>query len=192
MFTDLVARTRSCRRFDESSPVPLPVLRELVGLARLTASASNMQPLRYVLSSDPATNARIFPHLRWAAYLRDWRGPAPGERPAAYIIITHDLELTHSIDCDHGIAAQTILLGATERGLGGCILGSIAKELIAEEFRIPSHCEIMLVIALGKPAERVQIEPVSKDGNIRYWRDNEGVHHVPKRGMEEIILKQFE
>jgi nitroreductase len=191
MFKDLVARTRSCRRFDESQPLPLPVLRELIDLARLTPSAGNMQPLRFVLSSNRETNARIFSHLRWAAYLRNWNGPAEGERPAAYIVITHDLELTHSIDCDHGIAAQTILLGATEMGLAGCIIGSISKEEIAEVLQIPSQYEIMLVIALGKPREHVQVEPVGSNGNIRYWRDEEGTHHVPKRGLDDLILRQF-
>jgi nitroreductase len=191
MFRDLVAQTRSRRRFDESHPVPLSLLRELIELARLTPSAANAQPLRYVLSSDRDINARIFTHLRWAAYLRDWNGPPEGERPAAYIVITHDLELTHSLDCDHGIAAQTILLGATELGLGGCIIGSINKEAIASELQIPARYEIMLVIALGKPIERVQVEPLGSSGSTRYWRDSEGLHHVPKRSLEECILGQF-
>jgi nitroreductase len=191
MLRDLVARTRSYRRFDESHTISIEVLRELIDLARLTPSASNMQPLRFVLSCNRETNARIFSHLRWAAYLRDWHGPAEGERPSAYIVVTHDLDLTHSIDCDHGIAAQTILLGATELGLGGCIVGSINKEEIAEDLQIPVRYEIMLVIALGKPIEHVQVETVSSSGNIRYWRDSEGVHHVPKRGMDELILRQF-
>lgn len=147
-----------------------------------------MQPLKYILSCERAQNAIIFPHLAWAGYLKDWPAPADGERPAAYIIILGDKRVRDSFGCDHGIAAQTIMLAATEKGLGGCIIGSIRREDLRQALGIPSDYEILLVLALGKPRERVVLEAIGPDGDIRYWRDEQGVHHVPKRTLNEIIV----
>ncbi len=185
---DLVLRNRSYRRFDPSHPVSRETLVELVDLARMTASAANRQPLKYVLSSDPETNRRIFSCLTWAAYLKDWPGPAPEERPAAYIVILHDTRIADHIWCDDGIAAQTLLLGAVEKGLGGCILAAIQRERLRELLEIPEFFKIRLVIALGKPAETVILEDLPPNGDIRYWRDEAGRHHVPKRSLEELIV----
>jgi nitroreductase len=169
----------------------MKTLRELVNLARLSASGSNLQPLKYVLSSDPATNAKIFPHTRWAGYLEDWEGPADGERPAAYVIILGDTEIRSSFGCDHGIAAQSIMLGASERGLGGCILGALDRSALREALGIPERYDILLALALGKPKETVVLEDVGPDGDIEYYRDENDVHHVPKRSLEELILQEW-
>ena len=185
---DLVLRNRSYRRFDESHRVSHETLVELIGLARYTPSAANRQPLKYILSADQQTNDRIFPCLVWAAYLKDWNGPAPGERPTAYIIILIDETITKDWWCDDGIVAQTMLLGAVEKGLGGCMIGSINKERLRQEFDIADHLKIRLVMALGKPAEQVALEDLKSGGGIRYWRDKEGVHHVPKRTLAELII----
>ena len=185
----MVLRNRSYRRFDESHAVPREILVDLVDLARQTASAGNLQPLKYILSADGATNDLIFPRLGWAAYLSDWKGPAPGERPAAYIVLLVDESITTNWWCDDGIAAQTILLGAAERGLGGCMLGAVDRKGLAEALAIPDNLAVRLVLALGKPAERVVIDTLEPGGDIRYWRDDEGTHHVPKRGLEEILVK---
>jgi len=185
---DLVLRNRSYRRFDESHRIQHETLVELVGLARCTPSAANRQPLKYILSTDQKTNDRIFPCLTWAVYLQDWEGPAPGERPTAYIIILIDEGITKDWWCDDGIAVQTILLGAVEKGLGGCMIGSIDKERLRQALHIPGHLKIRLVVALGKPAERVVLEDLEPGGDIRYWRDDKGGHHVPKRLVEEIIF----
>jgi nitroreductase len=186
---DLILTNRSYRRFDQNFKISHQTLLELVDLARLSPSAGNKQPLRYILSCEPDMNSRIFPSLSWAAYLKEWPGPEEGERPAAYIIILNDIRLSPTILCDHGIAAQSILLGAAEKGLGGCIIASINKDRLRKELDIPEHLEILLVIALGKPGEVVRLEEVNDDGDIKYWRDEQGVHHVPKRRLEEIILK---
>jgi len=188
MLRDLILKNRSYRRFHEDVPIERETLRELVDLARLSASGSNLQPLKYILSCDPEKNALIFPHLAWAGYLKEWRGPSEGERPSAYIIILGDTEIRRSVGCDHGIAAQSILLGATERGLGGCMIGSVQRGKLRKALEIPPCCEILLVIALGKPKETVIIEAAGPEGDIRYWRDEEGVHHVPKRSLDQIIL----
>jgi nitroreductase len=169
----------------------METLRQLVDLARLSASARNLQALKYILVSDPLRNALVFPNLSWAGYLKDWPGPVEGERPSAYIIILGDKNICQSFGCDHGIAAQSILLGATEMKLGGCMIGSIAREKLRHELQIPDRYKILLVIALGKPKKKVKIEAVGPEENIKYWRSNDGIHHVPKRSLEEIILHSW-
>ncbi len=191
MLEELIRKNRSYRRFYQDVSVDLETLRELVNLARLSASAANLQPLKYILSCDPETNALIFPHTRWAGYLKDWPGPAEGERPAAYIIILGDTTISKSFGCDHGIAAQSIMLGATERGLGGCMIGSIDRDGLRRALNIPEHLEILLILALGKPKEKVVIEEVGPDGDIRYYRDSADVHHVPKRALRELIVGEY-
>jgi nitroreductase len=185
----LVELTRTIRRFDENHTISANTLASLVDLARLSASAANRQPLKYILVNDPDVREKVFPCLAWAGYLTNWDGPAPGERPAAYIIILGDREISESFSVDHGIASQSIMLGATEAGLGGCIIASVKKERLRTALEIPKSYDILLVIALGKPAEKVVIETLVNN-NVKYWRDEEGVHHVPKRTLEEIILRR--
>ena len=191
MFKDLVRNNRSCRRFHEDHTVGYDVLEELVDLARHTASAGNKQPLKYVLSCEPATNELIFQNLAWAGYLKDWPGPSAGERPSAHIIVLGDTEIAPSFSCDHGIAAQTIVLGAREKGLAGCILSNIKRDELRAALRIPPRYEILLAVALGKPKEQVVIEPMGADGDVKYWRDKDAVHHVPKRSLKELIVGPF-
>ena len=192
MLSDIVLKNRSYRRFDESFDIDDKLLRECVDLARLSASGANAQPLKYVLSNNRQTNAKIFSTLSWAGYLQDWPGPAEGERPSAYIVVLVDTNLRKDPGCDHGIAAQSIMLGAVEKGLGGCMLGSIRKQELSDALQLPSHFEILLVVALGKPVETVEVEAVGRDGDIKYWRDANGVHHVPKRALDDIILETKE
>ena len=190
MISELVKENRSCRRFYEDQAVAPAALKELVNLARMSASGANLQPLKYILSCDPSKNADIFSCLAWAGYLKDWPGPREGERPAAYIVVLGDTSISESAGCDHGIAAQTILLGAREKGLGGCMLGSIDRDALRASLNIPAQLKILLVIAIGKPREQVVLETVDEDNSIRYWRDNDGVHHVPKRKLEDIIVAE--
>jgi nitroreductase len=185
---ELIEKNRSYRRFHQDVPISYQTLRELVDLARLSASGSNRQSLRFYLSNNAQTNAIIFPTLKWAGYLRDWPGPAEGERPSAYIILLNDTEISKTPGCDHGIAAQSIMLGAAERDLGGCMIGSVDRDQLRAALSMDPHYEILLVLALGKPGEKVQIEPVGPDGDIRYWRDEAGVHHVPKRSLDDLII----
>lgn len=191
MLEDLIRRNRSYRRFHQNVVVSNETLRALVDLARLSASGANLQPLKYILSSDPETNARIFPHTRWAGYLKEWDGPVEGERPAAYIIVLGDTEIRSSFGCDHGIAAQSIMLGAAERGLGGCVLGALDRDGLSEVFQISERYDILLALALGRPKEEVVLEEVGPGGDIKYYRDERDVHHVPKRSLEELILQEW-
>ena len=191
MITELVKENRSCRRFYEDHAVAPETLKEFVNLARMSASGANLQPLKYLLSCDSQKNAEIFSCLAWAGYLKEWSGPVEGERPAAYIVVLGDTSISESAGCDHGIAAQTILLGAREKGLAGCMLGSIDRNALRDSLNIPSQLKILLVLAIGKPREQVVLEPVGPDNSIRYYRDNEGVHHVPKRKLEDIIVAEY-
>jgi nitroreductase len=188
MIRDLIVKNRSYRRFHEEVDITPETLKELVDLGRLSASAKNFQPLKYVLSCDRRKNSLIFPNLVWARFLTNWPGPAEGERPSAYIVVLGDTEVSRFWDYDAGIAAQSMLLGATEKGLGGCMIANVNREGLRKALEIPPRFEILLVLALGKPKEKVVIETVGPGGDTRYWRDSEGVHHVPKRPLDEIII----
>lgn len=184
---DLILKNRTRRRFHERQHISVTVLTELVDLARLSPSAGNKQPLKYMLSSEPRTNALVFECVAWAGYLKDWGGPAEGERPSSYIIILCDTSISKSCDTDAGIAAQSILLGATEQGLGGCIMGAVNREKLRAALAIDARYDILLVLAIGRPKETVVLETMKED-DCKYWRDEAGVHHVPKRPMKEVLL----
>ena len=188
MISELIRKCRSYRRFYQEIGISRKDLLEMLDNARLSASARNAQPLKYYLSLDAEVNDRVFPCLSWAAYLKDWQGPIEGERPSAYIVMLNDTDITNNYFCDDGIAAQSILLTAVEKGFGGCIFASVKRDRLRQELSIPEKYEIIQVIALGKPKEVVVIEPLGLDGDIKYWRDENQVHHVPKRSLEDIVL----
>lgn len=188
MFKDLIAKNRSYRRFFEQERVSEETLLSLVDYARLSASGANKQTLRYLISFEKEANEKIYPTLGWAAYLTDWKGPEAGERPSAYIIMLQDKNDKMVAGVDHGIAAQSILLGAVEKGLGGCLIGNIHRSKLQESLNIPEEYEILLVVALGKPKEVVVIDEIDEGEDIRYWRDENQVHHVPKRKLADIVL----
>jgi nitroreductase len=188
MLKELVKSNRSYRRFHEEHPIDRETLRELVELARLSASGANRQPLKYALAADREINDLIFPLLGWAGYLEDWPGPEEGERPTGYIVILLDMTISASTSADHGIAAQSIMLGATEKGLGGCIIATVQREALRQVLGLAERFKVLLVLALGKPKETVVIEPVGPDGDIKYWRDKNGVHHLPKRSLDDIVV----
>ena len=189
MIRDLILKNRSYRRFDESARLTEEELASFVDLARLSPSSRNVQPLKYVLSWQKERNEKIFPCLAWAGYLKAWPGPDEGERPSAYIIIVGDTTVTTGFSIDPGICAQSILLGAVEKGYGGCIIGTVKKEELRQNLNISAHLEILFVIALGKPVEVVKLEKMSDSGDVKYWRDDQKVHHVPKRALEDVIVK---
>lgn len=184
---ELVLKNRSYRRFNQSFEISKHTLLELIDLARLSASGRNQQSLKYLISNTPEHNAKVFPHLSWAGFLTDWNGPVEGERPSAYLIFLHDSSISETHFCDEGIAAQSILLGATEIGLGGCIFWSVKRDALRSDWNIPEQYKILQVVALGQPVETAVIEDI-KDNDYKYWRDENQVHHVPKRSLNEIVL----
>lgn len=166
----------------------MDTLRELIDLARLAPSGYNRQGLKYLLSNSGDLNNKINDCLSWAGYLQDWNSPPEGEKPAAFIIMVRDTSLGASLPQDQGFAAQSILLGAVEKGLGGCFLVNINKRMLGEVLNLDKSYDIEAVIAIGYPKEKVVLEEIDASGDVRYWRDDEQVHHVPKRTLEEIIL----
>lgn len=189
MIEDLIRKNRSCRRFYQNRPLDRDGLKDLVNLARLSASGANRQPLVYILVNDPAQSESVYACLGWAAYLKEWNGPEPGERPSGYIVILGDKRISKDFGVDHGIAAQSILLGAREKGLAGCMIATINRKRLRKLFSLADCYDILLVIALGEPRETIVIDAVGSDGDIRYWRDDKSVHHVPKRDLKDIILQ---
>jgi nitroreductase len=187
-FRELVQNNRSYRRFDNSVKIENATLLEWIDIARLTPSARNQQPLKYMVITETERNNDVFKTLSWAGFLTDWQGPEPTEQPTAYIVILHDKAIAPNCHCDHGIVAQTIMLAATNDGFGGCILAAINRPLLAKSFNIPENFEIMLVLALGKPNETIVTEPMV-DNRYSYYRDENDVHHVPKRNLKELIFK---
>lgn len=187
-FRELVTRSRSIRRFDEHVVVNDATLRDLVELVCYTPSAANRQPLRFLPVIGAEMLDKVFPCLKWAGYLKEWIGPEPGERPTAGLVMLCRKEDADRVACDSGIAAQTIMLGAAEKELGGCIVAAIDRERLMASLGIPDAWAVLLVIALGKPAETVVINQIEPDGDIRYWRDEYGIHHVPKRRVDEVMV----
>ncbi|ETR73511.1 MAG: Nitroreductase family protein [Candidatus Magnetoglobus multicellularis str. Araruama] len=191
-FFSLVQRTRSCRRFNQDPLVDAALLESCVKLARMTASAANLQPLKYILSCNANTNQAIYDCLGWAGYLKDWPGPVPDERPTGYIVMLGDQHIAKNFDMDIGIAAQTIMLGAYNQGFAGCMLANIRHQQLSHHLEIADHLKILLVLALGAPKESIVIEPVNADGNCQYYRDEQGIHHVPKRSLDELIVHIYQ
>lgn len=188
---ELILKNRTCRRFYGDKKIAIEQLRELVELARLSPSGGNVQPMKYALICTPEMNAKVYDTLRWAAYFKDWDGPVESERPTAYIILLRERAISKQLTWDDGIFCQSIYLGASEIGLGGCIIGNIVKNKLKEVINIGSEYDISLVIALGYPKEQVIIEEIGEDGDVKYWRDDENIHHVPKRKLKDLIVREF-
>ncbi|RGZ00079.1 nitroreductase family protein [Clostridium sp. AM58-1XD] len=189
MLKELVMQCRSYRRFYEDVKIPNEVLRGLIDLTRFTASAANAQALKFRIIDSEDEKEKIFPLIGWAGALPEWDGPEKGERPAAYILICCDLEKGKNKMTDDGIVAQTIMLGAVENGFGGCMIANFKRAETAEALGIDrNQFSPDLLLALGKPKEHVVIVPVGEDGSMKYYRDQEQVHYVPKRKLEDILM----
>lgn len=186
---DLLISDRSVRRFDHSRPIPATTLKALVELTRYTASGRNLQPLRYRIISTPDECDAIFPALAWAGYYTDWAGPAPDQRPTAYLVQCLDTRLTADPMCDDGLQLQAVTLGAAALGIGACIIKSFNRKTICEALRLPDHMQPRYVLALGYRAEKVKIVDLPADGNYKYYRDDSDTQCVPKRPLDEIIIE---
>ncbi len=188
MIKNLVKTSRSYRKFYEEE-VSYETLKELIEIARYVPSTVNSQPLKFMLVNDKDGNAKVFSTLAWAGLLKEWNGPDEGERPSAYIVILGDLSIGKNKHLDVGITAQTIMLGAVDMGLGGCMFGSIQREKLASLLNIDlEKYSIELVLALGKPKEEVRIVDLPENGSTAYYRDENNIHYVPKRSVEDLIV----
>jgi len=190
MLKELVLKNRSYRRFYQNELIEKAQLRQWIDLARLGASGRNAQSLRYLTVTNQDLCQHVFENLAWAGYLSDWNGPIEGEQPVAYVIMLNDERLSKNYFCDDGIAVQNLLLGAVEDGFGGCILRAFKEKNIRELLKISDDYSIIQVVALGKPKEEIVLEEM-KNNDIKYWRDEKGVHHVPKRKLEDLVINEF-
>lgn len=186
MIKELALKNRAYRRYDGSYKVDRETLLELIEIARLSSCGSNRQILRYGIFDDEKSRELISSSLIWAGLLTEWPGPEVDKRPSAYIGIFKEKTESGAFAIDTGIAATNILLGAVERGLGGCMFASFTG--LNGKLGVDSKYELTMIIAIGKPAEEIVVEDVV-NGDVRYYRDEDGVHHVPKRSVEELILK---
>lgn len=189
MIEDFVIKNRSYRRFNAEKEIKKEQLISLVELARNCPSAANLQVLKYFISYQEATNKVIFSHLRFAGYLHDWNGPEESEQPTGYIIVLTKETSSDNTFIDVGIAAQTMLLGAVEQGLGGCMVASINKDQLIRDIGIDQTYQVLLVIALGYPTEKVELTGIKNPNDVRYWRDEKQVHYVPKRDISDLIIE---
>jgi len=186
----LLEKDRSIRRFDGSREISRETLQALVELTRYCASGRNLQPLRYCLVDDPETAHMVNRHMKWAGYLEDWEGPEGDERAPALLVQCLDTALATSCLCDDGLQLQAITLGAAALGLGCCIIKSFEISRVREILEIPDRYAPRYIVAVGYPVESVEITDTdgSTDADIRYYRTPDGVHHVPKRPLTELII----
>jgi len=192
MLRELVEKNRSYRGYDSSRKVSREELLELVDMTRYVASGINLQPLKYVLAWEEEKVAAIQRLTKWGSALKHMTLPQQGKCPPAFIVICHDTTLRPGADSaqvEMGAMAQTILLGAVERGLGGIMIANFSAPAMKEALDLADHLEPRLVLAIGKPDEVVKIVPVGADGSTIYYRDENDVHYVPKRDLKDIVVE---
>lgn len=190
MIRDLVEKSRSYRVFDESYKLKRKDLVELIDLARFSPCGKNSQYLRFIPIYNEDILNKIYPYLTWAAYLKDWNGPTKGERPTGIIlIVSKEGTLTDPIlSCDMGIASQSIMLGAVEKNLGGCMIRALNRKRITQILNLSKDYTIHIALAIGKPGQKIIIEDIYEDDDIKYWMDNDKTHHVPKIVINDLII----
>ena len=186
MINELLKITRSYRRYKEGEEISDTLLSEIAEAVRYAPSAANLQRARVAFVNESLQKQAVFETLGFAAYLKDWDGPKEGERPSAYAVIMTESEPDVNLAIDIGLAAEAMILAAREKGIGACLFRSFKRERLSEILKRDGYIPV-LVISLGYPAEDVVIDEV-KDGDIKYYRDEAGVHHVPKLPLSEILI----
>ena len=191
MLKSLMKKNRSYRVFDESYKLEKQDLVDLIELARLSPCGKNAQSLRFMPIYKREVLKYIYPYLTWAAYLKEWDGPIEGERPTGIILILSKGGSLNDpiLSADMGIASQSMLLGAVEKNLGGCMIRAINRKKISEILNIYDEYTIHMALAIGKPNQRVIIEDIEETDDIKYWMDDDKTHHVPKIKLEDLIIE---
>ena len=186
---DAIYKRRTIRRFKQE-PIPIEILKKLIDFARVAPMGSNIQSIEFIIVNDLEIREKLFPLVKWAAFLPvKERTPETDKRPTAYIIVLVNTKIKNNADFDVGAAVENILLGAVKFGIGSCWMGSIDRDKIRDLFLIPEHYDIKHVISLGFPDEKSVME--SYKDSFKYWKDNEKVMHVPKRSLDDIIIKIY-
>ena len=192
MLKDLLLSSRSYRSFDENIKISNEMLADWVDHARYAPSSINLQVLKFYTVTDAVRCQSILANTRWAGKIKDMKLPPDGHAPVAYIVICADKTVfpnAENFDKDVGICAQTIMLAASEAGFGGCMLGSFAPDAVKEILGLDENLVPKLVLALGKPDERVELVGEAPDGSVTYYRES-GIHYVQKRKLENILIQK--
>ena len=190
MLKDLLTASRSFRSFDQSIQITREQLMDWIDCARYAPSSVNLQVLKFRPVTDEQECNAVLSSTRWAGKLKELKLPPEGHAPTAYIVICADVSViasAASFQKDVGICAQTVMLAAVESGFGGCMIGSYSTEALKRALSLPEEAEPQLVLALGKPDEEVRLTSLPENGDTSYYREN-GIHYVPKRSLEEIVL----
>jgi len=175
---------RTIRRFKQDE-IPADILRRLLNAARLAPSGANLQPLEYILVSDREVVSQVFQCLKWAGYIAPAGDPPEGKRPVAYVVVLLNRKIREAGgNHDAAAAIENMLLVAHAEGIGTCWIGSVDRVRLASILSIPSSHEIDSVVALGYPDQRSVVEEYK--GSIKYWMDEAGIMHVPKRALKDI------
>lgn len=191
MLTDLLLKNRSYRGFDENRKITDQELTELVDGTRYCPSSINLQPFKYKIVSEKKQVEELVTLTRWARKLPNLQLPTAGKHPTAFIVICFDQSIGKNATRfakDIGIIAQTILLLAAEKELGGCMIGNFVPKKVQEYLELAPDIEPVLVIALGKPDEEIVLTEMEEDGDTDYYRDEQNRHFVPKRKLKDILL----
>ena len=193
MFKDLVEKNRSYRGFNEDRKITKEELYELIDTARVTASAANRQPLKYYIATEKEEVEGILSLTKWGGALPELHLPKEGTHPTAFVVILQDKNIqpnTQAVLIDVGIAAQTLLLSATEKGLGGLMIRNFGPDPLTEMLKLPENLVPVLVVALGKPEETVRLVELPIDGNTNYYRNDNNTRFVPKRELKDIVISK--
>lgn len=192
MLKDLIVKNRSFRSFKPGVKMSADMLTDFIDTVRFAPSSVNLQPLKFMVCTEDAECETLRQHTRYAKALKGVKLPPEGHYPSAYILIFLDTDISENLLTfrrDVGIVAQSLMLLAVEAGYGGCMIGNFDGADIAREFCIPENCQLQLILALGEPDEEIILEE-ARDGKVTYYRDEAFVHHVPKRPLEEILIKK--
>lgn len=181
----LLHRNRSFRGYDKSYTVHQLQMEAIVGVNTKVASSINGQRLRFRLVTKGPEADTVLKHIRMGRALPELNLPFPGTEPEAFIIVCTTAPENASIDIDLGISLQSMLLKAVELGLGGLIIRNFDRETLKDELNLP--LDPVAVLAIGRPAEKVELVPVRKDADLRYYR-KDGVHYVPKIVTEDLLV----
>lgn len=183
----LLMKNRSYRGYDNNYVVRPDQLRRIISVNTKIPSARNSQLLRF----RPITHEeaeKVVPFIRLGGALKDLKLPFEGQEPRAFVVICSATPTPdHYVYIDLGISAQSMLLQAVEIGLGGICIGAFDKAKVKESLELPY--EPLLVVAIGKPNEKIELVEIHEDENKNYWRNEQGTHFVPKVALDELIIK---
>ena len=191
MVKELVLNNRSCRGYDQKYHFTRKEMEEYIDCARLCPSSGNVQPLKYYIAYEETYVTEIQKLTHWAGLLPKEELPHKGKEPTAFVVICQDMSVNSNLNRfqkDVGIVAQTMLLLATEQGLGGCMIGDFQGGDLKKFLGIDENIQPLLVVALGKPDEKIVLTEVGADGKTAYYRDEKDIHYVPKRAIETELL----